>query len=607
MATKEKWVELFEQVIGRKPKPEEFIAGRKSDFDLKLIKTIASSDETSDSPPAYNSLSAKNEWLSKFEQLTNRKPTAEEFLYAKNMQFDLSTLDDIKIESNVESEQLPNQSDNIDINDQIAATENKIDQKQLPSQSEQQQNSDSFNLITTEQTPPYHSTVNRPVQIIENIPTSKKIKLRTKLLTLLGLIVLSLGGIYLYLDSRTGIDVAVNDFIKEINDENYSSIAKTLSSKDVKWSKSDAKSLIHYTLENVENIDTEFENIIKSNGKHKLTDNRENTIISFKEQSKLFGIFSQFKPIAHPVKAKINTNLSDGTATVDGKKMIPLKKDGITSIENLKLSESEMIVKGNTDLGTVESTIILDLDKLKNNELELDLKTNKKQINIQLPSIAESVEKIELIINGKKVADGLTAELQVVNGQKLEIYSKFEHNGNSYTTNKEEILVSDQNINVSLSLSNDLQKRITDSIKAQKAKELDAQKAQKAKDELNARNEKITNFLNSYRNDVFNSIANRANYYAQYYDTSSASYNEMVAWTTGGGVAEAKIDYYTPGALNIKDIKDENDVIVVSTYEDFTVHYIDNTPNTVSRKTKVYYLKPSGDSFIISNLVVSNH
>ncbi|MFQ7167187.1 MAG: hypothetical protein ACLRPQ_02365 [Streptococcus sp.] len=37
----QKWVELFEKVIGRKPTPEEFIAGRDSGFDFKAIKSIA--------------------------------------------------------------------------------------------------------------------------------------------------------------------------------------------------------------------------------------------------------------------------------------------------------------------------------------------------------------------------------------------------------------------------------------------------------------------------------------------------------------------------------------------------------------------------------------
>ena len=79
----------------------------------------------------------------------------------------------------------------------------------------------------------------------------------------------------------------------------------------------------------------------------------------------------------------------------------------------------------------------------------------------------------------------------------------------------------------------------------------------------------------------------------------------MVEWTTGGGVKKAKINYYEPGALDIREIKEENGSYIVTTYEDYTVHYTDSTPNSVNRKNKTYYLKPSGDSFVIYNLEVS--
>lgn len=41
MATKEKWTELFEMVTHRKPTPQEFMEGKKADFDLKQIRRIA--------------------------------------------------------------------------------------------------------------------------------------------------------------------------------------------------------------------------------------------------------------------------------------------------------------------------------------------------------------------------------------------------------------------------------------------------------------------------------------------------------------------------------------------------------------------------------------
>ena len=59
-------------------------------------------------------------------------------------------------------------------------------------------------------------------------------------------------------------------------------------------------------------------------------------------------------------------------------------------------------------------------------------------------------------------------------------------------------------------------------------------------------------FLKEYRDTVFSSVSNRNNTYSKYYDTQSQAYKDMVEFTTGDGVRKAKIDYYTPGALDIQ-------------------------------------------------------
>ena len=41
MATKEKWIDLFEKAVGRPPHVLEIEEGKKSDFDLKAIKGIS--------------------------------------------------------------------------------------------------------------------------------------------------------------------------------------------------------------------------------------------------------------------------------------------------------------------------------------------------------------------------------------------------------------------------------------------------------------------------------------------------------------------------------------------------------------------------------------
>lgn len=45
MSNQEKWVQLFETVHGRKPSPAEFVAGKTSGFDFKIIKQLGQSDE----------------------------------------------------------------------------------------------------------------------------------------------------------------------------------------------------------------------------------------------------------------------------------------------------------------------------------------------------------------------------------------------------------------------------------------------------------------------------------------------------------------------------------------------------------------------------------
>ena len=146
MATKEKWVDLFEKVIGRKPTASEFQAGKQSNFDPKKIKEIAgeveeattetssvenTTDEASENQdivqetPSEDSvteesvqLSSQDEkqssfessqyeelrknWLQAFENNIGRKPTKEEFAEAKSQGFS-----NLPIRSELLDSQLP--------------------------------------------------------------------------------------------------------------------------------------------------------------------------------------------------------------------------------------------------------------------------------------------------------------------------------------------------------------------------------------------------------------------------------------------------------------------------------------------------------------------
>ena len=128
MASKEKWTELFEKVIGRKPTPQEFLEGKKGFFDLKEIKKIAGVDKADDLQESSsdvkqavlgNSVTAvkpdnesskeetkstdkpvstevdkspKQLWVEAFEKTIGRQPTPEEFVSGRNQDFDLAKI-----------------------------------------------------------------------------------------------------------------------------------------------------------------------------------------------------------------------------------------------------------------------------------------------------------------------------------------------------------------------------------------------------------------------------------------------------------------------------------------------------------------------------------
>ena len=89
-----KWVELFEKVIGRKPTPEEFIAGRDSGFDFKAIKSIAgvAIDQVATEVPGLGEQEAveavvnplQQAWEERFFALYGRAPLPEEIESARS-------------------------------------------------------------------------------------------------------------------------------------------------------------------------------------------------------------------------------------------------------------------------------------------------------------------------------------------------------------------------------------------------------------------------------------------------------------------------------------------------------------------------------------------
>ena len=569
MATKEKWVELFEQVIGRKPTADEFLEGKRSDFDPKKIISIAA--------PAgqyNNGVSEEKQASLTQEEDSGQEEPALEFLKEEFVE------DSPKEEKQEisESDQYQEQRENW-----LQAFETNIGRKPTKEEFLEARNQGFANL-------PIRSELLEsefPQKPIQKRRSKKKAVMIAFPLILLFVLLAA----FLYLSSVTGVKVVTDDFAKAVTKKDYDGIADLLSSSSDKWTRADARTLVEHLESQEINIETELDNIAKSKGKSAYIDDNQNKLLGVTEKSKKFGIFQEYQIVAYPVEVKVNTNLDNASIKAGDKKSLPLSKNAETNIGKYHFIKQEFTLKGKTEVGEIESKIQLDLATAKNNEIKLDLKSEKKRLKVTMPAEASNATDHKIVVNGKEIGSSLETDIQVVPHQELEVYAKFVVADNTFVTNKESIVVKGDTLDVALSLP----KEVTDKIKEkdEEAKKVEANKA------------KITNFLSEYRTAVFRSVSNRSNYYAQYYDTSSPSYKEMVEWTTGGGVKKAKIDYYDPGALDIREVREENGSYIVTTYEDYTVHYIDSTPNSVNRKNKTYYLKPTGNSFAIYNIEVS--
>lgn len=569
MVTKEKWVELFEQVIGRKPTADEFLEGKRSDFDPKKIISIAAPAGQSNDRLAEEKQSSVTQ-----KQNLGQDELALEFL--KEEFVEASPKEEKKEIS--ESDQYQEQRENW-----LQAFETNIGRKPTKEEFLEARNQGFANL-------PIRSELlesELPQKPIQKRRSKKKVVMIAFPLILLSVLVAA----FLYLSSVTGVKVVTDDFAKAVTKKDYDGIANLLSSNSDKWTRADARALVEHLESQEINIETELDNIAKSKGKSAYIDDNQNKLLGVTEKSKKFGIFQEYQIVAYPVEVRVNTNLDNASIKAGDKKSLPLSKNAETNIGKYHFIKQEFTLKGKTEVGEIESKIQLDLATAKNNEIKLDLKSEKKRLKVTMPAEASNATDLKIVVNGKEIGSSLETDIQVVPHQELEVYAKFVVADNTFVTNKESIVVKGDTLDVALSLP----KEVTDKLKEkdEEAKKVEANKA------------KITNFLSEYRTAVFRSVSNRSNYYAQYYDTSSPSYKEMVEWTTGGGVKKAKIDYYDPGALEIREVREENGSYIVTTYEDYTVHYIDSTPNSVNRKNKTYYLKPTGNSFAIYNIEVS--
>lgn len=589
-----KWVELFEKVIGRKPSPEEFMAGKACGFDLKQIQSIAGNAQSEEVAPVEEPvvepveevknvdplLAARQAWLQHFEETYGRKPSAEEFTAAKsqNFEFFVGPVPEAEFATPDSTEET---------------------QEYVP----QQPTQEFIPPFATEQTQVYSEakfTEASPAQKKQKAPKMKSGKKGSKkkiaIISAIAVLVVALVATFFYFQSTTRVEVTADKFIKAVDTKDYREAADLLSTDTDKWTKDEAESFITSMEDQGVDIGTELNKIIDNGGEGSYTDKSGNKIFGLEKADKKFGIFQEYRVASYPVQVKVKTNLDQAKLKVAANKTVTLKKDAVTDLGSFHYNTKEMELTAKTEVGNVTSKIHLNPKKATKNNLELQLNSEKRNLEVEFPDEVENPTDVKVVVNGKEVGTSTTFEVDSIPYQEIEVHAVFNMNGETYTTEKAKVTIEEgENDPIELKLAKDTLKRIKSA--------QDAKKAQAAKEEQNRT--LAEEFLKEYRDAVFSSVSNRNNTYSKYYDTQSQAYKDMVEFTTGDGVRKAKIDYYTPGALDIQSVTEENGVVTIKTYEDFTVHYTDSHPDSQNRKYKTYTLKKVGASYVITGIVVT--
>ena len=592
-----KWVELFEKVIGRKPSPEEFMAGKACGFDLKQIQSIAGNTSIEGVAPVEELevepveevknvdplLAARQAWLQHFEETYGRKPSAEEFTAAKsqNFEFFVGPVPEAK----------------------FATPDSTEETQEYVAQEPTQEFAPPLAAEQTQVYPEANFTEALPAQEKQKAPKKQKTKSGKKgskkkigIIAALILLVIALVATFFYFQSTTRVEVTADQFIKAVDTKDYREAADLLSTDSDKWTKDEAESFITSMEDQGIDIATELNKIIDNGGEGSYTDKSGNKIFGLEKADKKFGIFQEYRVASYPVQVKVKTNLDQAKLKVAANKTVTLKKDAVTDLGSFHYNTKEMELTAKTEVGNVTSKIHLNPKKATKNNLELQLNSEKRNLEVEFPDEVENPTDVKVVVNGKEVGTSTTFEVDSIPYQEIEVHAVFNMNGETYTTEKAKVTIEEgENDPIELKLAKDTLKRIKSA--------QDAKKAQAAKEEQNRT--LAEEFLKEYRDAVFSSVSNRNNTYSKYYDTQSQAYKDMVEFTTGDGVRKAKIDYYTPGALDIQSVTEENGVVTIKTYEDFTVHYTDSHPDSQNRKYKTYTLKKVGASYVITDIVVT--
>ena len=137
-------------------------------------------------------------------------------------------------------------------------------------------------------------------------------------------------------------------------------------------------------------IGTELNKIIDNGGEGSYTDKSGNKIFGLEKADKKFGIFQEYRVASYPVQVKVKTNLDQAKLKVAANKTVTLKKDAVTDLGSFHYNTKEMELTAKTEVGNVTSKIHLNPKKATKNNLELQLNSEKRNLEVEFPDEVET-------------------------------------------------------------------------------------------------------------------------------------------------------------------------------------------------------------------------
>ena len=345
-----KWVELFEKVIGRKPTPEEFIAGRDSGFDFKAIKSIAgvATDQVASEVPGLGEQEAveavvnplQQAWEERFVALYGRAPFPEEIESARSQNFEI-----------VEG---PAPTIHLDETNQTTQIFAPVESSSEAPQSQSQ-------LAPAEA--PEQEEAGKKVKKKKEKKVRKEKKGKKKkvlLFSILALLVLVLSGLGYYFSITTGPQVTVDKLVTAIEQKDYREVASILSSDKDKWTKEEAQGLLDYMTAQKIDVIYELDHIAQSSKTGIVKDKKQNLLIGIEKADKKFGIFQEYRIATYPIEVTATTNLDDAKLKTNEKDTTVLKKNQTTKLGKVHFAPRDMQLDGKTEVGKISSEVKLD-------------------------------------------------------------------------------------------------------------------------------------------------------------------------------------------------------------------------------------------------------